>query len=71
MKTYEKPTFTVVSLTANTAICAACKIDSEGPNRDPIVDYPGAFGKKEDCDIEMGGYCKFTSEGGGSMFFNS
>lgn len=70
MKTYEKPTLTLVSLTTNTAICA-CTIDAVGDNRDPIVDDPSYFGTGEECMIEMTGYCKFTSNGLGSMFFNS
>lgn len=70
MKTYEKPTFTLVNLSTNTAICA-CQIDAVGDNRNPIVDYPGGFGNEEDCTIVYDGYCKFTSEGKGPMFFNS
>lgn len=68
MKTYEKPAFTVVSLSANTAICA-CMVDVVGPNAG--IDIPGGFGSGESgCSIEVDGYCKFSSAGG-EFIYNS
>lgn len=59
MKTYEKPAFTVVSLSANTSICA-CMVDVVGDHSD--INIPNGFGSGE-CKIEVDGYCKFGPVG--------
>lgn len=57
MKTYEKPTFTVVTLTANSAFCS-CDVH----NGD--IDY--LFGAENGCEFNENNsdiYCKFPPEG--------
>lgn len=68
MKTYEKPTIALVSLSDNTTFCSsACGIDVEGENGDhnydDVILLPGAFGPGESCDFDVEWYCKFTSSG--------
>lgn len=73
MRTYEKPTLTLVSLSTNTTICS-CQIDVVGPNKDPIAedileDIPNAFAV-DNCEFGVDGYCKFGPQGEG-FFYNS
>lgn len=86
MKIYEKPRLSVLSVSANDALCGSCtkgtrydpifqQIAPNYGNRDNVLDEnDGLFGGGGDCTIESeyNDYCKFTSvEAGMTKIFTS
>lgn len=78
MKTYEKPTFTVVSLTANSAFCTDCYYDAWGDNMDDAIkdaidgiDNPFTGEEESGCFDIIDGYCKFISAANTPFIFKS
>ena len=79
-KTYEKPRLSALSLSGNDMLCAACPIDAQGSNMDATlsqilkdfnVNVDVITGSGESCELEISGYCKFTSADSGNILFNS
>ncbi len=87
MKTYKKPRLTVLSISANDALCAGCDVATRGDPMFDILDNPptgngdGVFNKSdpifasaEECAYtgEYKQYCKFTgAENGLKQLFTS
>lgn len=75
MKKYEKPTVTLVSLSANTMFCSSvCENDVMGGNADQnykdLIDMGGFTEGRNSCSFPVDVYCKFTSSAD-SIVFNS
>lgn len=79
MKTYEKPTLTLLIVSANDTLCSGCDkktrfdpvFNQFDDNGNGIFD-PGdhAFSSAEECDdvYDYIGYCKFTGADGMQLF---
>lgn len=77
MKPYEKPRLVALSLSGNDMLCDGCAIDVVGDNADKVfmetlgdfLNIGNAFGNEVQCELQIEGYCKYTSTS--NMIFNS
>lgn len=84
MKTYVKPAMMALSISANDQLCGGCDIgtrgnlhykdlddkfgDGDGTLTEQEAKNHGLFGALENCDVDVGNYCKFTANDDRALF---